>query len=384
MLLTPAQEAARDLARRFAQKEIAPHAARWDRDAEYPIETIRRMGEVGLLGMTAPERWGGSGADSVSLALAVEEIAAADASCALVLSMANSLTILSLLSFGTDEQQERWLPGAVRGDYVACFTVSEPHAGSNAATMKTRARKLGHRYIITGTKQFITTGSVAGLAFVFASTDPSAGTKGISCFLVPTGTPGYTVARKEDKLGVRASDTCQIVFDDMEVPADCMLGAPGQGYKIALHGLAASRIGVAAQAVGVARAALELAAPYARDRQSFDRPLIEHQGVGFRLADMATETEAAHLLTLQAAALKDAGVNYTTASSMAKMYAAEAAERVCSGAIQVHGGYGYMRDLPLEKMYRDARVFQIYEGTTEIQRLLIARALSQGHNVITP
>lgn len=384
MILTPAQSDVRDLARSFARREIAPYAAQWDRDATFPTEAVRAMAQVGLLGMTAPEAWGGSAADAVSLALAVEELAAADASCALVLSMANSLTILSLMTFGSEEQKMRWLPGAVSGDYVACFTVSEPHAGSNAAKIRTVARKVGDRYVINGTKQFITTGSVAGLAFVFASTDPDAGARGISCFMVPTDTPGYLVARKEDKLGVRASDTCQIVFDDVDVPADNLLGAPGEGYKIALHGLAASRIGVAAQGVGVARAACELAVSYARDRVSFDRPLIEHQGVGFRLADMATELEAAHLLTLQAAELKDAGLPYGTASSMAKMYAAEMAERVCSGAIQVHGGYGYMRDLPLEKMYRDARVFQIYEGTTEIQRMIIARALAQGADVLTP
>lgn len=384
MLITPTQEAVRELARQFARQDIAPHASSWDRDSRYPEATIRKMGEVGLMGMTAPPEWGGSGADSISLALAVEEIAAADASCALILSMANSLTILSLLAYGTREQQQQWLPGAAKGEYVACFTISEPHAGSNAAKMKTRARKAGDRYVINGSKVFITTGSVARLAFVFALTEPEAGARGISCFLVPTDTPGYVVTRKEEKLGVRASDTCQITFEDLEVPASSMLGEPGQGYKIALHGLGASRIGVAAQAVGVSRAAYSLAARYARERQSFDRPLVEHQGIGFRLADMATEIEAAHLLTLQAAALKDAGVPYATASSMAKVYAAEMAERVCSAALQVHGGYGYMRDLPLEKMYRDARVFQIYEGTTEIQRMIIARAIANDQEVFSP
>jgi butyryl-CoA dehydrogenase len=384
MLITPVQEEIRQLARRFARDEIAPNAASWDRESRYPAETIRKMGEVGLLGMTAPPAWGGSGADSIALTLAVEEIAAADASCALVLSMANSLTILSLLAYGSEAQQQRWMPGAARGEYVACFTISEPHAGSNAAKMKTRARKVGDRYVINGSKVFITTGSVARLAFVFALTDPEAGAKGISCFLVPTDTPGYVVTRKEEKLGVRASDTCQISFEDLEVPASSMLGGAGQGYRIALHGLGASRIGVAAQAVGVSRAAFALAAQHARTRQSFDRPLIGHQGIGFRLADMATEIEAAHLLTLQAAALKDAGLPYATASSMAKVYAAEMAERVCSAAIQVHGGYGYMRDLPLEKMYRDARVFQIYEGTTEIQRMIIARAIADEQETLSP
>jgi alkylation response protein AidB-like acyl-CoA dehydrogenase len=384
MQLSASQIAARELAREFARREIAPHAARWDREASFPAATIRKMGEVGLLGMSAPEAWGGSGADSLAVALAIEEIAFADASCALVLSMANSLTILSLLTFANDRQKARWLPGAARGEYIACFAVSEPHAGSNAAQMRTHARKAGDRYLISGTKQFITTGSVARLAFVFASTDPSAGAKGIGCFLVPTDRPGYIVARKEDKLGVRASDTCQIVLDNLEVSEEEMLGRPGEGYRIALHGLTASRIGVAAQAVGVARAAFELAAAYARERLSFERPLIEHQGVGFMLADMAAEIEAAHLLTLQACQLKDQGQPYAAASSIAKLYAGAMAERVCSKAIQIHGGYGYMRDLPLEKMYRDARAFQIYEGTSEIQRLIIARTIAERREVFWP
>jgi butyryl-CoA dehydrogenase len=374
--LTEIQREVRQLARQFAQREIAPRAAQWDRDAIFPADVIRRMGATGLLGMTAPQRFGGSGADSVALALAVEEIARADASCALVLSMANSLSILLLTTYGTPEQQTKLLPDIVSGACIACFTVTEPHAGSDAVKIRTRAVRQGDRYVITGTKQFITTGSVSRLAFVFAVTDPAAGQKGISCFLVPTDTPGFRIARKEDKLGLRVSDTCEIALDAVEIAADQMLGKPGQGYRIALHGLGASRIGVAAQAVGVATAALTAASAYAREREAFDKRLIEHQAIAFKLADMVTEIKAARLLTLDAAMLKDAGVPYATASSMAKLFAGEMSERVCSAALQIFGGYGYMKDYPVERLYRDARVFQIYEGTSEIQRLLISRAIA--------
>jgi butyryl-CoA dehydrogenase len=375
--LSETQREARRLARQFAKTEITPHAAQWDRDAAFQMETIQRMAKAGLLGMTAPEQFGGSSADSVALALTVEEIARADASCALVLSMANSLSILLLMRYGTSAQQQRFLPEIVSGACLACFTMSEPHAGSNAAKMRTRAVRKGDRYVINGTKQFITTGSVSRLAFVFAVTDPGAGIKGISCFLVPTDNRGYSVVRKESKLALRASDTCQIALDDVEVAADQMLGAPGNGYRIALHGLGASRIGVAAQAVGVAQAAFTSAAAYAREREAFDKKLIEHQGIAFKLADMATEIKAARLLTLHAAMLKDADAPYATASAMAKVFAAEMSERVCSAALQVFGGYGYMQDYPIEKLYRDARVFQIYEGTSEIQRILISRAVAE-------
>jgi alkylation response protein AidB-like acyl-CoA dehydrogenase len=335
------------------------------------------MAEVGLLGMTAPERFGGSGADSVALAVAIEEIARADASCALVLSMANSLSILSLLTFGTPEQQSQWLPQIVNGECIACFTLTEPQAGSDPTAMKAVAKLEGNRYVLRGTKQFVSLGSVSGLAFVFALTDPAGGSKGISCFLVPTNSEGFSILRKEDKLGLRASDTCQIAFEDIEIEPTQMLGRAGEGYRIALHGLGASRIGVAAQAVGVASAALTEASKYARERVSFGHQLVEHQAIGFRLADMATETQAARLLTYHAASLKDRGQPYANASSMAKLYAAEMCERVCSGAIQVLGGNGYMKDYPLERWYRDARVFQIYEGTSEIQRMIISRAIAQ-------
>jgi butyryl-CoA dehydrogenase len=375
--LTETQRDVRRLARQFAKAEITPYAAQWDRDAAFPMEAIHRMAKAGLLGMTAPKQFGGSGADSVALALAVEEIARADASSALVLSMANSLSILLLMRYGTAAQQQRFLPEIVTGASLACFTMSEPHAGSNAAKMRTRAIRKGDRYVISGTKQFITTGSVSRLAFVFAVTEPGAGIKGISCFLVPTDTRGFRVVRRESKLGLRASDTCQIALDDVEVAADQMLGTAGEGYRIALNGLGASRIGVAAQAVGVAQAAFTSAAAYAREREAFEKKLIEHQGIAFKLADMATEIKAARLLTLHAAALKDADAPYATASAMAKVFAAEMSERVCSAALQVFGGYGYMKDYPIEKLYRDARVFQIYEGTSEIQRILISRAIAE-------
>jgi butyryl-CoA dehydrogenase len=378
MQLTADQNAIRSLARDFARAELAPYAAQWDRDASFPMAAIRKMADVGLFGMTAPERFGGSEADTVALVTAIEEIARGDASCALVLSMANSLSILSLMTFGTPAQQAQWMPQIVSGECIACFTITEPHAGSNAAAMKTVAERKGNRYILRGTKQFISLGSVSRLAFVFALTEPAAGSKGISCFLVPTDSKGFSVVRKENKLGVRASDTCQIAFDDIEVAPEQLLGKLGEGYSIALHGLGASRIGVAAQAVGVAAAALAEASSYARERESFGRKLLDHQGIGFRLADMATETQAARLLTYHAATLKDRGEPYAVASSMAKVYAAEMCERVCSGAIQVFGGYGYMKDFPLERWYRDARAFQIYEGTSEVQRMIISRAIAKG------
>lgn len=377
MELTPDQQQIKTLARDFARRELAPYAAQWDRDAAFPHAAVRRMAEIGLLGMTAPTEFGGSAADAVSLAIAVEEIARGDASTALVLSMANSLSILTLMRYGTAAQRAQWLPGIVSGDCIACFTVTEPQAGSDPTAMKTTARRHGDRYLLRGTKQFISLGSVSSLAFVFALTDPAAGARGISCFLVPTASKGFNVVRKEDKLGLRASDTCQIAFDDIELAPEQMLGSPGDGYRIALHGLGASRIGVAAQAVGVAAAALAEASSYARERVSFGRSLVDHQAVGFRLADMATEIQAARLLVRHAASLKDRGASYAAASSMAKCYAAEMCERVCSGAIQTLGGNGYMKDYPVERWYRDARVFQIYEGTSEVQRMIISRAIAQ-------
>lgn len=378
MQLNEQQRQIRDLAREFAERDIAPHAAAWDRDAAFPHEAVKKMAELGFLSMTAPLEYGGSDADAVSLALVVEEIARADASCALIVSMANSLTINTLLQFGTEEQRREWLPAVAAGDGTACFAISEPHAGSNAAAMKTSAVRRGDRYVINGVKQFISFGSAARLAFVFAVTEPSAGTGGISCFLIPTSSKGFNVVRKEDKMGLRASDTCQIAFDDLEVDASQMLGRANDGYRIALYGLGASRIGIAAQSTGVAAASLADAAAYARERESFGRMLIDHQAIAFKLADMTTEVHAARLMTLHAAELKDRKLRYATESSMAKVFAAEMCERVCSAAVQIFGGYGYMKETAVERRYRDARVFQIYEGTSEVQRMIIGRALANG------
>lgn len=377
-MITQTQREIQELARAFAEREVAPHAAEWDRTAELPMDAVRRMAEIGLLGMSAQEEWGGIAADSVSLALSVEAIAKADASLALVLSMANSLSILLLMKYGTPEQRAQWLPSIVSGERIASFAMTESHAGSNPAKMKVRAVRKGDRYVISGEKSFISLGSASKLCFLFVITDPDAGPKGISCFLVPKETKGFEVLHKEDKLGLRASDTCQMVFDEMEVYPEQIVGKLGGGYQVALHGLAASRIGVAAQAVGVATAAFEAASAYAKEREAFDRKLIDHQGVGFRLANMAMEIAAARHLTLHAARLKDAGRRHSTASAMAKTFASEMCERACSSAIQIFGASGYMAGNPVTRFYRDARVFQIYEGTTEIQRIIIARSIADG------
>ena len=377
-MISQAQREIRELARDFARREVAPHAGEWDKQAELPMHVVKRMADVGLLGMTAQERWGGIEADSVSLALAVEAIASADATLALVLSMANSLTILTLMKHGTPAQREQWMKAIVAGDRIASFAITESHAGSDPTKMKARAERKGDRYVVSGEKSYISLGSASRLCFLFVMTEPEAGARGISCFLVPTETKGFGIMRKEDKLGLRASDTCQLVFDEMELDRDQLVGTPGDGYRIALQGLGASRIGVAAQAVGVATAAFEAASAYAKEREAFGRTLVDHQGIGFRLANMAMDIAAARHLTIHAARLKDAEQRYATASAMAKTFASEMCERVCSSAIQVFGASGYMSDNPVSRLYRDARVFQIYEGTTEIQRIIIARSIADG------
>ena len=376
MLLTEEQSLIRDTMRAFAQAELAPKAARWDREHHFPREELRALGDLGALGMVVPERWGGAGLDYVSLALALEEIAAGDGATSTIVSVQNSVVCGPINAFGTDAQKETWLMPLARGARLGCFCLTEPHVGSDAAAITTRAVRRGDRFVLNGVKQFITTGKHADVAVVFAVTDPAAGKKGISGFIVDTGSPGYVVARVEDKLGQRASDTAQIVFEDCEVPAANLLGREGEGYRIALSNLEAGRIGIAAQAVGMARAAFEAALAYAQDRRSFGKPLTEHQALNFKLADMATAIEAARQLVWHAAALRDAGRPCLKEASMAKLFASEMAERVCSDAIQVHGGYGYVNDFPVERIYRDVRVCQIYEGTSEIQRLVIGRALS--------
>ncbi len=376
MLLTDEQVMIRDMARQFAQREIAPHAADWDRAQEIPRAVLTRMGELGLMGMLVPEEWGGSGADFPSYALAVEEIAAGDGACSTVMGVQNSVTCAPILDYGTREQKERFLKPLARGEMMGAFALTEPQAGSDASAIRTRAELRGNRYVVNGTKQFITSGKTADMALIFAVTDPDAGKKGMSAFLVPTDTPGYVVAGTEKKLGQRGSDTCQIIFEDMELSPDLMLGEPGQGYRIALGNLEGGRIGIAAQSVGMARAANEAALAYARERETFGKPIFEHQAVAFRLADMATRIEVARQMVLHAAALRQAGQPCLKEASMAKLFASEMAEQVCSDAIQIHGGYGYLNDFPVEKIYRDVRVCQIYEGTSDVQRLVIARALA--------
>ena len=376
MILTQEQEMIRASLRDFAQDRLAPFAAEWDRNHTFPAEALRELGELGALGMVVPEEWGGAGMDYMSLVLVIEEIAAGDGATSTIVSVQNSLACGITMKYGSDEQKENWLKPLARGEMLGCFCLTEPHTGSDAAAITTRAERDGDHFILNGVKQFITTGKYAQVAIVFAVTDKSAGKKGISCFLVPTDTPGYIVARIEEKMGQRASDTAQILFEDCRIPATCLLGKEGDGYRIALSNLEAGRIGIAAQSVGMARAAFEAAVQYARERETFGKPIIEHQAVSFRLADMATQIDAARLLVWRAATCKDAGQPCLKEASMAKMFASEMAERVCSDAIQILGGYGYVSDFPVERIYRDVRVCQIYEGANDIQRLVIGRAVA--------
>ncbi|MCC7217345.1 MAG: acyl-CoA dehydrogenase family protein [Burkholderiales bacterium] len=376
MLLNEEQQLVRDTMRAFAREQLAPNAARWDREAHFPREELRALGELGAMGVVVPERWGGAGMDYVSLAVTMEEIAAGDGATSTILSVQNSVVCGPILAFGTDAQMERYLKPLARGERLGCFCLTEPHVGSDAGAIATRAELRGDRYVLNGVKQFITSGKNADVAVVFAVTDRTAGKKGISGFIVDTASAGYVVARVEEKLGQHASDTAQIVFENCEVPAANLLGPEGAGYRIALSNLEGGRIGIAAQAVGMAQAALDAALAYARERVSFGKPIVEHQAVNFRLADMAVQIEAARQLVWHAAALRDAGRPCLKEASMAKLFATEMAERVCSDAIQVHGGYGYVADFPVERIYRDVRVCQIYEGTSDIQRLVIGRALA--------
>ena len=365
----------RDAARAFARQRLAPGAAARDRDAAFPRAELAAMGQLGLLGMLAPEAYGGSATGMVAYALALEEIAAADGACSTIVSVHNSVGCAPIARFGTEEQKGRFLPRMAAGLWIGAFALTEPQAGSDAAALQTRARRDGDYYVINGAKQFITSGQNGQVAIVFAVTDPTAGKKGISAFIVPTDTPGYQVLSVERKLGQRASDTCALAFNDMRVPVEQRLGAEGEGYRIALANLEGGRIGIAAQSVGMARAAFEAARDYARQRVAFGKPIAEHQALAFRLADMATRIEAARQLVLHAAALREAGQPCLSEASMAKLFASEMAEAVCSAAIQNHGGYGYLSDYPVERIYRDVRVCQIYEGTSDIQRLVIARGL---------
>ena len=376
MLLSDDQILIRDSAREFAQREIAPRAAEMDKTAEFPTDIAVKLGELGFLGMTISEEWGGIGADNVSLALVIEEISAADGACGLLVGLQNSVVCGPINQFGSKEQKERFLRPAARGEMRGCFCLTEPQAGSDASNLRTRAELRGNRYIVNGSKQFISSGSTADFALIFGVTDPDAGKKGISAFIALTDADGYQVVTREDKLGQRASDTCQLSFNDLEVFPDMVLGEPGEGYRIALSNLEGGRIGIGAQAVGIARAAYEAALSYAKDRESMGRPIIEHQAVAFRLADMATKIDVSRQMILHAATIKDSGRPALKEASMAKLFASEMAEEVCSAAIQIHGGYGFVRGYPVERLWRDVRVCTIYEGTSDVQRLVIGREIA--------
>ncbi|KVN32245.1 acyl-CoA dehydrogenase [Burkholderia pyrrocinia] len=374
-LYTEDQRMIRDAARVFATEVLAPNAAQWDRDAHLPDEIVAQLGELGLLGMIVPQELGGSYTDYVAYALAMEEIAAGDAACATMMSVHNSVGCGPILGFGTAAQKDRWLGEMAAGRTIGAFCLTEPQAGSEAHNLRTRAELRDGKWVLNGAKQFVTNGQRAGIAIVFAITDPEAGKRGISAFLVPTDTPGFIVGKPEKKMGIKASDTCPITFENCAIPEENLLGARGEGLKIALSNLEGGRIGIAAQALGIARAAFDKARRYAGERVQFGKPLAEHQAIQQKLADMATQINAARLLVHHAAKLRTAGLPCLSEASQAKLFASEMAERVCSDAIQIHGGYGYLADYEVERHYRDARITQIYEGTSEVQRMVIARQL---------
>ena len=375
MILNEIQTQIRDTARDFARERLAPTAAARDAAHAFPKDELAEMGQLGFLGMLVPETYGGVDAGMVAYTLALEEIAVGDGACSTIMSVHTSVGCMPILKFGTEAQKERFLPKLASGEWIGGFALTEPQAGSDASNLRTTAKRDGDHYVINGAKQFITSGKNGQVIIVFAVTDPAAGKKGISAFIVPTDTPGYEVVRVEEKLGQHASDTCQLAFNDMRIPAELRLGAEGEGLKIALSNLEGGRIGIASQSVGMARAAFEAARDYARERVTFGRPIIEHQAVAFRLADMATRIAAARQMVLYAASLREAGLPCLKEASMAKLFASETAEAVCSAAIQTLGGYGYLKDFPVERIYRDVRVCQIYEGTSDVQRIVIARDL---------
>ena len=373
--LTEEQQMVQALARDFASLDVKPIAAECDRDARFPHATVKRMGELGLMGIMIPEKLGGGGADTLTYVLALEEVAVACASHAVVMSVNNSLVCEPLYRFGTPEQHERFLTPMASGKGLGCFALTEPQAGSDARNQATLARRDGDHYVLTGRKIFVTSGRESTVALTFAQTDPAKAHHGISAFLVEKGTPGFLVPKVEEKLGIRASDTAEFVFEDCRVPVANRVGSDGEGFKVAMKAIDGGRIGIAAQAIGIARAALEASVAYAKERKSFGVPIGEHQQIQWMLADMATAIDAARLLMWRAATLKDRGQPYGTAASMAKLFASEMAMRVTTDAVQVHGGHGYLREYPVERFFRDAKITQIYEGTSQIQRLVIARAL---------
>ena len=376
MQLSEDHRAVQDAVRAYVQAEIAPKAAQWDRDCHFPKAELRGLAGLGCYGVAVPAAWDGAGLDYLALALILEEVAAGDGATSTVVSVNNCPVCSILMAWGNDAQKEAWLKPLARGDMLGAFCLTEPHVGSQADGLKTTAVLDAGDYVLDGVKQFITSGKNGDVAIVMAVTDKAAGKKGISAFIVPTATPGYHVDRIEDKLGQHASDTAQIRFENCRVPAANLLGDEGQGLKIALSGLEGGRIGIGAQAVGMARAAFEAALRYSKERVAFGKPIFEHQALQFRLADMATEIEAARQLVHHAASLKDAGMPCLKEAAMGKLYASEMAERVCSAAIQIHGGYGYVNDFAVERIYRDVRVCQIYEGTSDVQKILIGRALA--------
>jgi alkylation response protein AidB-like acyl-CoA dehydrogenase len=375
MILTEEHQMIRDALRTFAQERLAPNAARWDREHHFPKDELKELARLGAFGVAVPEQYGGAGLDYVALALVLEEIAAGDGGTSTIISVNNCPVCSIAMTYANAAQKERWLRPLAQGDLLGAFALTEPHTGSDAAALRTTAQRDGDHYVLNGTKQFITSGKNGDVAIVMAVTDKAAGKKGISAFWVPTDTPGYIVAGIEQKMGQHSSDTAQIVFDNCRVPAENLIGEEGQGYKIALSGLEGGRIGIASQSVGMARAAFEAALAYAKERESFGTPIFDHQAVQFRLAEMAMQIEAARQLILHAASMKDAGLPCLKEAAMAKLFASEMAERVVSSAMQVFGGYGYVADFPVERIYRDVRVCQIYEGTSDIQKILIARAL---------
>jgi butyryl-CoA dehydrogenase len=375
MILTEEHQMIRDALRSFAQERLAPQAARWDKEHYFPKAELKELAALGAFGVAVPEQYGGAGLDYVSLALVLEEIAAGDGGISTIISVNNCPVCSIAMMYANEEQKERFLRPLAQGEMLGAFALTEPHTGSDASALRTTATRDGDDYVINGTKQFITSGKYGDVAIVMAVTDKAAGKKGISAFWVPIDTPGYIVAGLEQKMGQHSSDTAQIVFENCRVPARNLIGEEGMGYKIALSGLEGGRIGIASQSVGMARAAFEAALAYAKERESFGKAIFEHQSVQFRLSEMAMQIEAARQLILHAASLKDAGVPCLKEAAMAKLFASEMAERVVSNAMQVFGGYGYVSDFPIERIYRDVRVCQIYEGTSDIQKILIARAL---------
>ena len=377
--LTEEQEMVRKMARDFAQTEVAPIAAEMDEKGEVPFGNIKKMGRLGLLGLTAPEEYGGGGADTVSYVVALEEIAKACASTAVVMAVQNSLVNYALARFGTEEQKRKFLVPLAQGEKIGAYALTEPEAGSDAAAIRTRAVRDGDEYVINGTKHFITNGGFADIVILYATVDPSKGYRGITAFIVEKGTPGFSTGKEENKMGIRATNTCELIFQDCRVPVANRLGDEGQGFKIALSALDAGRIGIGAQAVGIAQAAYEAALEYAKTRVQFGQPIAQLQAIQWMLADMATRIEAARLLVYKAALAKDeaqkTGARFSKEAAMAKLFASETAGFVTDCALQIHGGYGYMKDYPLERYYRDARITRIYEGTNEIQRLVIARSI---------